>query len=305
MRSSTDGRRRHVAALARSTGPATAGLVAEERHAAAHGPTVLLVAVCLLALIAGGTLLATGARLFVVESPSMGRAAPVGTLVVGLPLRDGEALRVGQVVTYRPPGPGSSTYTHRIVEVVPGGYRVRGDINGADDPWVVSPTMVATRAVALVPAVGWVLRLAPLLAAGCTGVWALGLLLHDPIRRASTRVLGYSLVLSAALYLYRPLVSYLLLTARSSDGGLVSTVVSTGILPIRIQAIGGRSVDLVSGQVGHLTLPGDAHGHAGFSAAPHLGLLGWCLLAVVCLLPTLWTLLRGVPVQQDRELRDA
>ncbi|MFD1722317.1 S26 family signal peptidase [Amnibacterium endophyticum] len=263
--------------------------------------TRLLAAVALVAVAACAAAIAvTGARIFVVESPSMGRAAPVGTLVIGLPVQEGQALRDGEVITYHPPG-SDSTYTHRIVQVEADGYRTRGDINGTDDPWIVRPDMIVTRAVALVPVAGWLVRLAPAVAGGCAAVWALGLLLRDPSRRASMRMLGCSLVLSAAFWFYKPFVGYLLLQARSCTGGVEATVVSTGVLPIRLQAAGdpAHAIDLVSGQVGRLTLPGDAHGHAGFTAAPHLDLLGWLLLALLCLAPTLWTLLRAERVEPD------
>ncbi len=262
----------------------------------------ILIALALGLVIAAataGVVGATGARLFVIESPSMGETAPVGTLVVGLPVPSGTAVHTGEIVTYRPPDSTGATYTHRIVAVVPGGYRTRGDINGADDPWVVRASMIETRAVALVPALGWLFRIAPLLACGSAVIWVVSQVLRDPLRRFSFQTIGVSAVLAAAIFIYRPFVGYVLLTARSAGHGLQATVVSTGLLPIRVHATGGGSVHLVTGAVGHLLLPRDTHGHVGLQVDPDLGLVGWSLLIALCLLPTLYTLLIGVHVRID------
>ena len=233
----------------------------------------------------------TGARLFVIESPSMGETAPVGTLVLGLPVPSGTAVRTGEIVTYRPPDSTGATYTHRVVEVVPGGYRTRGDINGADDPWVVRPSMIATRAVALVPALGWLFRIAPLLACGSAVIWVVSQLLRDPLRRFSFQTVGVSAVLAAAIFVYRPFVGYVLLTARSAGHGLQATVVSTGLLPIRVQAAGGDSIHLVTGAVGHCCCRGTRTDTSASRSTRTSALVGWSLLIALCLLPTLYTLL--------------
>lgn len=286
---------------ARSGGGERRRLTAARRSIRARRRRIAITVVLGLLVIVGavGTVAAAGVRLFVIESPSMGETAPVGTLVVGLPVSSGGSLHRGDIVTYRPPESTGSTYTHRIVEVVPGGYRTRGDINGADDPWVVSPSTIAGRAVALVPGVGWIFRIAPLLACGSAAVWAISHLIRDPLRRSSFRIVGVSVVLSGAFLIYRPFIGYLLLTATAATQGLQATVVSTGLLPVRVQARGGEAVDLVAGAVGRLILPRDDHGHVGLSVGPDLGPVGWCVLVALCLLPPLWTLLIGVKVRID------
>ncbi|WP_434318962.1 S26 family signal peptidase [Leifsonia sp. P73] len=62
----------------------------------------------------------TGWRWFIVESPSMGRTAPVGTLVVTSPVSV-SAVHVGDVITFHPPTSPDETYTHRVREVTPPG----------------------------------------------------------------------------------------------------------------------------------------------------------------------------------------
>ncbi len=51
---------------------------------------------------------ATGGRWLIVETPSMGRSAPVGTLLWVEPVHD---LHVGDVISFHPPGEPKITYT--------------------------------------------------------------------------------------------------------------------------------------------------------------------------------------------------
>lgn len=88
--------------------------------------TALVVAVAGVGLVLASLALAAGAgwRLFTVATPSMGVAAPVGTLVVTQP--DPSGYRVGDVVAFHR---GARIYTHRIIETLDGGARfvTKGD----------------------------------------------------------------------------------------------------------------------------------------------------------------------------------
>ncbi|GAB2445935.1 hypothetical protein GCM10027062_28700 [Nocardioides hungaricus] len=94
------------------------------------------------------------------------RAVPVGDL------------RVGDVITYRPPPSAGrdGIVTHRIVEITPQGIRTQGDARPAPDPWVFEPQgPVVPRVVFALPYVGYAyLVLADpllwLLAAGVVGL---------------------------------------------------------------------------------------------------------------------------------------
>src|SRR5919206_2114030 len=55
------------------------------------------------------------AQLLTVASGSMQPALPLGSLVVVVP-RDADAVRVGDVITFSPPGD-NRTVTHRVVDV--------------------------------------------------------------------------------------------------------------------------------------------------------------------------------------------
>ena len=75
---------------------------------------VVVVLVTVIGAAAGAFWLA-GGRWFVMQTPSMGTAAPVGTLVLTRPVAKLSALQVGDVVTCRPPAPAASYYTHREI----------------------------------------------------------------------------------------------------------------------------------------------------------------------------------------------
>ena len=72
-----------------------------------------------------------------VTSPSMGAAAPVGTLLLTRPVTAGQ-VRVGDIIAFHPAIEPRVSFTHRVVEVDPaGGLHTRGDLNGATDPWTL------------------------------------------------------------------------------------------------------------------------------------------------------------------------
>lgn len=254
----------------------------------------LVVGLVLVLLVgAGASCAALGWSVRVVQSPSMGRSAPVGTLVLSQRV-EASALRVGDVVTYRPPGE-RVTYTHRIVDAVPGGVRTRGDINGAPDPWTVTPDMVVGRAAALVPGLGGVLRLAPWIAIGVVLVWFASWPVRSARLRSGVRLLGASAVVTGTMLVLRPVAGYTMLTTAPAPRGLLATVVSTGMLPVRIDASGGRSVRLEPGEVARLLLPADAAGHVQLGSGLALDLAGWCCLGLLCALPLLGVLVVGLP----------
>jgi signal peptidase I len=98
------------------------------------------------------------AQLLTVVSGSMQPALPLGSLVVVVP-RDADAVRVGDVITFSPPGYDTRTVTHRVVDVEGTGndvtVRTRGDANPIADPWTLRfPTGRTWVAVADAPWVG-------------------------------------------------------------------------------------------------------------------------------------------------------
>lgn len=260
----------------------------------------LAVAVALL-LVAGGAaaVLLSGLRLFVVETPSMGTAAPVGTLVVDAPVRLGE-LAVGDVISYHPPGVIGTTYTHRVVRIAGGLVRTRGDINGAADPWSIGGAEIVGRAVLLLPGVGWIVKALPLLLVGSGVLWMVTLPARAPTMRAALRVLGGTVLGSAAIVVLKPLASIDVLTTAKVDGGTAVTVVSTGLLPVSVHFDhGGAAVRLSTGEVGRLLLDhATATGAYRLLATVAPDPLQWALLGLVCGLPMLWVLVVGLPAEE-------
>jgi signal peptidase len=123
------------------------------------GATALLAAAVLagLGLVVPALL---GYERYVIVSGSMSPAFDRGALVFDevVPVRE---LRVGDVITYRPP-PGSGPaglVTHRIAEIAPDGrFRTKGDANATVDPWTFRLTAERqARVVADVPYAGHVL----------------------------------------------------------------------------------------------------------------------------------------------------
>jgi signal peptidase I len=261
-----------------------------------------VVLAALLVVVSGGGVasMVLGWSIRIVESPSMGEAAPVGTLVIDR-RTDPAALVDGDVITYRPPG-GGTTYTHRIIEVSPEGFRTRGDINGASDAWLVTPSMVVGKAEILLPGIGWILRLAPWLAIGVVLVWFATWPLGSAPLRSGLRLTGTSAVVTGTLLVLRPIAGFTMLTTAPTAHGLLATVVSTGMLPVRVAVAGGRNAVLAPGEVGRLLMPASPSGHVSLTSALSLGAGGWLAAGLLCALPLIGVLALGLPSGESREL---
>jgi hypothetical protein len=289
--------------------PPAAGAPSARARAGGASAVVPVVAVVALVVVAGVAVAALvfhlgGGHWFVVTSSSMGRAAPVGTLVLTEPVAvldgassDGDALRVGDVISFRPPGAGDTVYTHRVASIGADGVRTAGDTTGTVDPWLLGPSDVVGRAVALLPGVGTLLRALPWLAGGALVIHVLSLRVRAADRRGAFRVLATCLLVSVVTAVQRPFVGADLLSTTVGDGRGWAHVVSTGLAPIRVQAEGGGHVDLVSGAVGSVALS-PSGGRADLVAALGLSPLGWAVIALVCCAPLLGVLVVGLPARR-------
>src|ERR687885_579514 len=104
-------------------------------------PVWVLVTMVLLGSFGVAVIQRSGAaQLLTVVSGSMQPALPLGSLVVVVP-RDADAVRIGDVITFSPPGDDIRTVTHRVVDVQGTAddvsVRTRGDANPVDDPWTL------------------------------------------------------------------------------------------------------------------------------------------------------------------------
>jgi len=162
--------------------------------------SILLVAGVFIALFG------TGYRFFVVQTPSMGTVAPVGTLVA---VRAQASYRVGDIVTYERK---ARSYTHRIVDITDQGFITKGDINGATDALPVQPSEIVGLVTLRAPYVGFLVQGLPWIILG----WAIvyGVTLLPRMRRSwrwQIRFVGWSLVLSAVMLWTRPWVNLVIM----------------------------------------------------------------------------------------------
>lgn len=241
---------------------------------------------------------AHGGRWFIVETPSMGTVAPVGTLVLTTPVNATD-LRVGDVITFHPPTEPKAVYTHRIVSITDRGIATRGDINGATDPWSLGQKDLIGKTTTIVPALGWLIRGLPILLVGTVFILLATRLITNPSRRVSYRILGFSMLASLTVYLLKPFVGLVVLTTTPTAHGATAQVVSTGLLPISVSAKHGTTVDLVAGQVGTVTAKMADLGHYSLSSGLHLTLPEWILFGAICAIPLLWTFVVGLPPAPD------
>jgi signal peptidase I len=238
---------------------------------------------------------ATGGRWLVVQTPSMGRSAPVGTLLWVEPAHD---LHVGDVVSFRPPG-SASTYTHRIHAIAAdGAISTKGDGNPAADPWLLHRSDVTGVVAMRWWAVGWLIKAAPLLVLG-------GALLAVLVRRFTAihwqvpaATLGIATLTTLSIWIYRPLVRAELVVfghLGADQHAARATYVSTGLLPVRLTAAGSPPLVLNDGEFGSVvTRSVDAHGRFRADVAPHITWWMWVLLMTVCFLPALWSAIVGL-----------
>jgi signal peptidase I len=252
----------------------------------------------LIVLIAAAFYL-SGGRWFIVETPSMGQVAPVGTLVLDTPVK-ASALAVGDIITFHPPTAPAETYTHRIVSISKAGaISTRGDINGATDPSTLGQADLVGQVRVIIPMLGWLVRAIPILGIGALLVIFLLRFVESRTTRAAYRISGFSLVVAIAAFILRPFTQVIVLGTHAGAAGAQAMIVSTGILPIRVQAAGGGYIDLVDGQVGTIHVPSLAkNAHYAISTGLYLTFWEWVVAALVCAIPLLWTLIFGLPPEE-------
>jgi signal peptidase I len=241
-----------------------------------------------------------GGQWAIVSTPSMGTAAPVGTLLWIEPVAPA-SVRVGDIVTFHPSTdpstPSSREVTHRVVaRRADGTFVTQGDINRTVDPWVLHGDDLVGRVTQRWWGIGWLVKAMPILAGGGLVLWALVRWGATPRWRAPLLLVGASVLVSLSLWVVKPLVRAELVSAHPVPSGGEATFVSTGLLPIRLEAVGSGHVDARSGEVRTLvahtpTATGRYEVHVG----AHIPLWWWMVGALVVLSPALWTLVVGLP----------
>lgn len=282
-------------ALPRPVGPQTG-------HRAVTAAAVSALLACLVLVVVGAGWRLTGGSWAVIATPSMGRAAPVGTLILTRAAQLQE-LHVGDVVSYRPPNARQSIYTHRVVAKLDDGtLRVQGDINGAPDPFPVGQTDLVGKVVARWHGIGWLVRALPtLLLSLVLLVVATGR--YVPARwRSSARVLGTCLLFALTSLLLRPFVHPILMAVTETAEGQQASVVSGGVLPIRVLGSDGGHVDLLPGETGVVRVAAEQAGGALMvNGTPNLHGWWWVAWFAVSLLPMFWCLVFGIARGEEEE----
>jgi signal peptidase I len=249
----------------------------------------LLIAICVAALAWRGT----GGRWFVVRTPSMGQAAPVGTLLLTRPTSE-SAVHVGDIITFHAPGSGL-VYSHRVVAKTAAGIQTKGDINSSTDPWTLTNQDLIGQVTHRWWDVGWILRGLPLLLACLAFVWLLAAFMARHWR-SPVRIVGTALSFAITAAFLRPWVGLVRLGVTGDTHAATVRVVSTGILPVHAIAVdGGARVRLVDGQVGAVPVKTTAtQGSYHIKTALSLTPWWWVAVIAICLLPVVWALLVGL-----------
>lgn len=290
-------------------GQARNGLAPEKAADRALGPPhrrwpVLCVTTALVTLtIVWASWLISGGGLFFVGSPSMGTAAPVGSLVVTQPLGASAKLHVGQIIVFEPHPGRSLTYVHRVYELLPRDrYLTKGDLNQGPDPWVLTRGDVIGTVNLIVPAIGWIYKCATWLFLGTAVLVAVSVFVA---RRQRLWILacGPVVLLVVPLLKYRPFIGGYLYGSGRRGRLLAAKVVDTGILPVHFTPHAGHAVHAVPGQ--EVLVSGVTPSHTSslnikISAA--LPWWGWAIACAVCLSPLMVVLARDHLVRRRERL---
>ncbi len=262
------------------------------------GSTVLLFALAL--IVSAITFASQGGRWFIIETPSMGQAAPVGTLVFTSPAKI-DTIKPGEIISFHPSTEKNAIYTHRVVSNKNGVIVTKGDNNGSNDGWTVQSSNIIGKAGAVLPGWGWLIKGLPYL---MVGIFILFLLTRfiKPKFRTTVWLSGISLTISAIVYFLKPFVNIIVVTVTTTANHATALIVSTGLLPIEVKANNNAVLNLVSGQQKALTIPLDPkHNFYQLSAMLDLPLWGWIIFWFLCLTPLLYVMIVGLPPTEEKE----
>lgn len=246
-----------------------------------------------------------GGRWVRVETPSMGMTAPVGTLLWVKPT-DFHQLKVGDFITFHPPGRPDLMYSHRVYRINADGTLTTKGVIPAPDPWRLTSANVVGKVQMRWWGAGWLVVAAPILIVGFFLVAGFRALVGRDWKLPVTVLLS-SIVVTAAIVWCRPFINAEQIAfAPDHHGGAVATYVGTGLLPIRLSAHGGEtghstsgtnigsSVVMRDGQLGtvRVTQP-DAQHRLRVDLGPAVPWWVWAGIVVLCFLPALYSLLFG------------
>jgi len=236
-------------------------------------------------LIVIGVFYISGFRSFIIQTPSMGTYAPVGTLVVSKPASF-DKVQEKDTILFNPPG-SEDTFFHRVDKVADNGILTKGDINGTVDPWTLGSENLIGAEFFHVQSLGFLIRVLPFLIVG--GI-ALTLIVNRFIEgryKFPTLILGSSFLLSIGAYFSRPFFNSQLIAQTVVDGKSDTTFVSTGVFGVQGTAVKGTSDFSRPGELAtvHSAYP-DKEGLFNVVFSPYLQLSDWIVIIICVLLPT-------------------
>jgi signal peptidase len=127
------------------------------RHLA-RGAATLITGVAVLAAVAAGVTVWAGYRPQPVLTGSMQPHLPIGSVTIAKPV-PASTIRVGDVITFKPPGTEHMTITHRVARIDERHgerlFTTKGDANDTRDPWTLTIPGQVGKNVADVPYVGY------------------------------------------------------------------------------------------------------------------------------------------------------
>ena len=241
-----------------------------------------LAALAIAMVLAATALFFSGYRAFAITTLSMGTTYPVGTLVVTQPQSE---YQVGDPITFTVR---ERVYTHRISGTLAEGFTTRGDLNDADDAWIVPQHDVVGAVVWSVRGLGWAVHALPwLLIAFVLIEVGVRMIRHRVRWRWPLRLMGWSITILTLALLLRPWFNVQLLSwVPNASGGVTMNLVGTGLLPMLAE---GERVELGEAVTVNLSKP-VADGVFVLRPQPDLELWQWCIVAALCLLPLVFSI---------------
>jgi signal peptidase I len=249
-----------------------------------------LAAVLALGILGSAGWRLSGGSLYVISTPSMCPTMCVGTLAADRPASG--PIKVGQVVTFRPPGT-TVVFTHRVTKVLAdGSLKTQGDAEHRTDPWTVPRANVIGVVAFSVRGLGWFWRALPAMALGLVAVLVVRRQLK-PANRRPWDLLFVTLLIVVPLMVMRPLLlASVIGWQRAGHDRIVVSVANVGLLPAQFDATGGATVGHVApGGLASITAHLSATGHASVHQSISLFWWQWCLAALVVIAPmVIWVI---------------
>ena len=252
-------------------------------------PAMALVVIILASMAASTAWRLAGNSMYFIATPSMCPSLCVGSLAIDTPVGTAP-LRVGETISFHPPGV-TQVYTHRIVKIADDGQAIstKGVAASKPDPWTITPTDVEGVTVASVWGLGWLYRALPFMTVGVAILLFFRRYVSVRDRRDCDRLIAI-LLLSVPLAIMKPLLgAYTVSIASTKKVGVdVVRVTNTGLLPAKLHAIGGQTIEHVApGQTVSLRGPLVSGAGVPFRETASLYWTGWVLVAAVVLVPAI------------------